>query len=175
MRRRTMSDVKRNILITGATGQVGSAVIRALKGDGAINLIAAGRSQEKAATLGVAWRKLDYDDGSTMGPALQDIDSVFMVTDYTVGMLRQSKAFINAAKRAGVRHIVHLGAPGDDDTNVDHWGWHQFIERYIEWSGFSFTHLRPEIFMQNLLGYGGAKPIKDGVIRHYVGNAKICW
>jgi len=173
-----MSDVKRNILITGATGQVGSAVIRALKGgegDDAINLIAAGRSQEKAATLGVAWRKLDYDDGSTMSPALQDIDSVFMVTDYTVGMLRQSKAFINAAKRAGVRHIVHLGAPGDDDTNVDHWGWHQFIERYIEWSGFSFTHLRPEIFMQNLLGYGGAKPINDGVIRHYVGDAKICW
>src|SRR5476649_812390 len=178
MRRRTMSDVKRNILITGATGQVGSAVIRALKGgegDDAINLIAAGRSQEKAATLGVAWRELDYDDGSTMGPALQDIDSVFMVTDYTVGMLRQSKAFINAAKRAGVRHIVHLGAPGDDDTNVDHWGWHQFIERYIEWSGFSFTHLRPEIFMQNLLGYGGSEAERDGAIRHYIGDARISW
>jgi len=33
-----------------------------------------------------------------------------------------------------------------------HYGWHQFIERYIEWSGVTFTHLRPEIFMQNLLG-----------------------
>jgi NAD(P)H dehydrogenase (quinone) len=142
-----MSAMRPNILITGATGQVGRAVIRALEGDGSLNVIAAGRSEEKAATLGVPWRKLDYDDALTMGPALHDIDSVFMVTDYTVGMLRQSKAFINAAKRAGVRHIVHLSAPGDDDTNVDHWGWHQFIERYIEWSGFSFTHLRPEIFM----------------------------
>ena len=166
---------KRNILITGATGQVGRAVIRTLKDDDSIKLIAAGRSEEKAAKLGVAWRKLDYDEASTLSPALQDIDSVFMATDYTVGMLRQSKAFINAAKRAGVHHIVHLGAPGDDDTHVDHWGWHQFVERYIEWSGFSFTHLRPEIFMQNLLGYGGAKPIKEGVIHHYVGNAKICW
>jgi uncharacterized protein YbjT (DUF2867 family) len=170
-----MSGIKRNILISGASGQVGSAVIRALKDDPSINLIAAGRSEEKAARLGVAWRKLDYDDLSTLSPALQDIESVFMVTDYTVGMLRQSKALINSAKRAGVGHIVHLGAPGDDDTNVDHWGWHQFVERYIEWSGFSFTHLRPEIFMQNLLGYGGAKPIQEGVIHHYVGDAKICW
>src|ERR1700712_135721 len=170
-----MSNAIPNILITGATGQVGTAVIRALGDDSSLNLIAAGRSKEKAKKLGVAWRELDYDIASTLGPALEGIQAIFMVTDYTVGMLRQSKALINAAKRAGVGHIVHLGAPGDDDTNVDHWVWHQFIERYIEWSGFSFTHLRPEIFMQNLLGYGGAKPIKDGVIHHYVGNAKICW
>ena len=165
----------RNILITGATGQVGKAMVRALRDDTSINVIAAGRSRDKAAALGIEWRKLDYDDASTLAPALHGIDAVFMVTDYTVGMLRQSKAFINAAKHASVGHIVHLGAPGDDDTNVDHWGWHQFVERYIEWSGLSFTHLRPEIFMQNLLGYGGAKPIKEGVIHHYVGNAKICW
>ena len=56
-----------------------------------------------------------------------------------------------------------------------HYGWHQFIERYIEWSGFSFTHLRPEIFMQNLLGYGGESYVKQGVIRHYVGNARLSW
>jgi NAD(P)H dehydrogenase (quinone) len=70
-------------------------------------------------------------------------------------MMQQSKDFLNAAKRAGVKHIVHLGACGDNDTRVPHYSWHQFIERYIEWCGFSFTHLRPEIFMQNLLGYGG--------------------
>jgi hypothetical protein len=50
---------------------------------------------------------------------------------------------------------------------------HQFIERYIEWSGFSLTHLRPEIFMQNLLGYGGESYVKKGGIRHYVGDPTI--
>jgi uncharacterized protein YbjT (DUF2867 family) len=58
---------------------------------------------------------------------------------------------------------------------VDHWLWHQFVEAYIESSGFVYTHLRPEIFMQNLLGYGGAKIVADGMIRHYVGDARITW
>jgi uncharacterized protein YbjT (DUF2867 family) len=123
---------------------------------------------------------LGFFPGSTIGnltiePALEGVDSVFMVTGYTVDMLKQSKAFINAAKNAGVKHIVHLGAPGDDDTMVGHWAWHQFVERYIEWSGISFTHLRPEIFMQNLLSYGGAESSGDGVLRHYIGEAPISW
>ena len=74
-----------------------------------------------------------------------------------------------------MEHIVHLGGPGDDDTPVEHWLWHQFIERYIEWSGFSFTHLRPEFFMQNLLGYGGATFTANGVVRHYVASARLTW
>ena len=73
------------------------------------------------------------------------------------------------------RDVIPALAPGDDDTQVEHWLWHQFIERYIEWSGFSFTHLRPEIFMQNLLGYGGAKVVVAGVIRHFVAGARITW
>jgi NAD(P)H dehydrogenase (quinone) len=64
---------------------------------------------------------------------------------------------------------------GDDDTRVAHYGWHQFIERYIEWSGITFTHLRPEIFMQNLLGYGGESYVEQGVITHYVGGARLSW
>jgi NAD(P)H dehydrogenase (quinone) len=71
-----------------------------------------------------------------------------MATGYTVDMLRQSKDLVNSGKRAGVQQIVHLGACGDDDTRVAHYGWHQFIERYIEWSG---------------------------VIKHYVGGARLSW
>ncbi|MBI0575600.1 NmrA family NAD(P)-binding protein, partial [Pectobacterium parmentieri] len=88
---------------------------------------------------------------------------------YTVDMLRQSKVFLDEAKNMGIRHIVHLGACGRDDSTVAHWVWHQYIERYIEWSGFSFTHLRPETFMQNLLSYDGTKAIKNGVIQQYTG------
>jgi uncharacterized protein YbjT (DUF2867 family) len=98
-----------------------------------------------------------------------------MATGYTVDMLRQSKDLVNYAKRAGVKLIVHLGACGDDDTRVAHYGWHQFIERYIESSSVPFVHLRPEIFMQNLLGYGGERYVNAGVIRHYVGAARLSW
>ena len=103
------------------------------------------------------------------------VDRLFMATGYTVDMLRQSKDLVNYAKRAGVKLIVHLGACGDDDTRVAHYGWHQFIERYIESSGIPFVHLRPEIFMQNLLGYGGERYVNAGVIRHYVGAARLSW
>ena len=170
-----MSNSKRKILVTGATGQTGGALVRLLGAESGLQVFAAARNSEKAKGLGVPVRMLDYDREETLAPALQGIDSVFMVTGYTVDMLKQSKAFINAANRAGVKHIVHLGAPGDDDTKVGHWGWHQFVECYIEWSGISFTHLRPEIFMQNLLGYGGAKAEGDGVIRQYIGDARISW
>ncbi len=170
-----MSDSKRKILVTGATGQIGGALVRLLAGESGLQVVAGARSPEKAKGIGVPVVTLDYDREETLAPALEGIESVFMVTGYTVDMLRQSKAFINAAKRAGVKHIVHLGAPGDDDTKVGHWGWHQFVERYIEWSGISFTHLRPEIFMQNLLSYGGAEAEGRGVIRHYIGDARISW
>src|SRR6202011_3911724 len=108
-------------------------------------------------------------------PALQGVDRAFLLTGYTIDMMRQSKDFLNIAKKVGVKQIVHLGACRDNDTRVAHYAWHQFIQRYIEWCGFSFTHLRPEIFMQNLLGYGGENYVKNGVIRHYIGKARWSW
>jgi hypothetical protein len=41
--------------------------------------------------------------------------------------------------KSRVKHIVHLGACGPDDTTIGHWAWHQFVERYIEWSGFLYS------------------------------------
>jgi NAD(P)H dehydrogenase (quinone) len=166
---------KARILVMGATGQVGGAVVSELVKDANIEVVAAARDVDKAGQLGVPVVHLNLDKIETLAPALDGVDSVFMATGYTVDMLRQSKDLVNAAKRTGVKHIVHLGACGDDDTRVAHYGWHQFIERYIEWSGIRFTHLRPEIFMQNLLGYGGESYVKSGVIKHYVGAARLSW
>lgn len=167
--------MKPRILITGATGQVGAGVIPHLAAQSGFEVVAAARTPEKAKHLGVPVVQLDLDQPATMAAALSGVDRALLITGYTVDMLRQSKDFLNAAKRAGVRHIVHLGACGDNDTRIAHYGWHQFIERYIEWCGFSFTHLRPEIFMQNLLGYGGERYVQKGVIRHYVGHARLSW
>lgn len=166
---------KPKILITGATGQVGAGVISCLAGNPNVEVVAAARTPEKAKSLGVPVVYLDLNKPESMTTALKGVNRALLITGYTIDMMRQSKDFLNAAKRAGVKQIVHLGACGDNDTRIAHYGWHQFIERYIEWCGFAFTHLRPEIFMQNLLGYGGENYVKQGVIRHYVGNAKLSW
>ncbi len=166
------------VLITGATGQVGSKTIDLLRPHGNVEIVAAVRSKEKAAPFsakGIGSVVLDLDDERTHRPALEGIGRLFVVTGYTVDMLRQSKVLLDNAKKAGVSHVVHLGACGRDDTSVAHWAWHQLVERYIEWAGFSYTHLRPETFMQNMLSYGGQKSIKNGVIKAFVEGARLSW
>lgn len=169
---------KARILITGATGQVGGKTLEFLKSNESITIVAAVRTAEKAVFFnekGIETVILDFDDYNTHLPAFKNIDGIFIVTGYTVDMLRQSKALLDNAKKAGIKHVVHLGACGPDDTTIGHWAWHQFVERYIEWCGFSFTHLRPQDYMQNLLSYGGEKAIKQGVINHYVADARLSW
>ena len=166
------------VLITGATGQVGSKTIDFLRPHVDIEIVAAVRSPVRAAHFeaqGLASVILELDDESTHGPALEGVDRLLVVTGYTVDMLRQSKVLLDNAKKAGVRHVVHLGACGRDDTTVAHWAWHQLVERYIEWAGFSYTHLRPETFMQNMLSYAGQKSIKNGVINAFVDSARLSW
>lgn len=173
-----MSASRPTVLITGATGQIGSDTLRRLQADDSSTLVAAVRSPAKGQAFesqGIRTVILDFDKEETLAPALQGIDRALLVTGYTVDMLRQSKAFLDQAKLAGVQHIVHLGACGRDDTTVAHWAWHQLVERYIEWSGFSFTHLRPETFMQNLLSYGGTQVVKQGVIQQFTGDARLSW
>jgi NAD(P)H dehydrogenase (quinone) len=170
--------VKNKVLITGATGQVGSKTVEFLLASKEVEMVAAVHSPEKAAAFadkGLATVTLDLDDEGTHLPALKGINRLFLVTGYTVDMLRQSKAILDNAKKAGVQHVVHLGACGRDDTTVAHWSWHQFVERYIQWLGFSYTHLRPEAFMQNMLAYGGKKTIVDGVVNAFVDGARLSW
>ncbi len=133
----------RTVLITGATGQVGKFLTQRLRESTGLNIILAARNPQTLADSGLPVRYFDYDDPDSILPALAGVDSVFMMTGYTLAMLEQSKVFTDEAKKSGVRHIVHLGACGDDNTRVAHWAWHQLVERYIEWAGFDFTHLRP--------------------------------
>lgn len=170
--------IKPRILITGATGQVGGKTIDFLLSNPTVEIVAAVRTASKATPFtekGIATVILDFDDESTHIPAFKNIDRIFIVTGYTVDMLKQSKALLDNAKKAGIKHVVHLGACGPDDTSIGHWAWHQFVERYIEWAGFSFTHLRPQDFMQNLLSYVGKKTIENGLINHFVADARLSW
>ncbi len=99
--------VKR-ILITGATGQVGGRTIDRLMNVGGVEIVAAVRSLEKARAFmdrGIATVILDLDDESTHLPALEGIDRLFVLTGYTVDMLRQSKALLDNAKKAGVGRV----------------------------------------------------------------------
>lgn len=168
----------RRILVTAATGTVGGAAMRLLASDakaGRIELIGAARSSASADRLrnaGFSPVPFDYDRPETLAPALAGVDSVFLITGYTVDMLIHSKRLLDAAKAAGVRHIVHLGALASDDTPHAHFGWHQLIERAIESMGFTFTHLRPNFFMDTV--WSGLRHKPDRIV-HFVGDRTVSW
>ncbi len=170
-----MKDSRPTILVVGATGTVGGAVARLLLKAGGTRVLAAARTPGKGQDLAAAGAEivsLDLDRAETLGPALRGIDRALLLTGYSVDMLRQSKRFLDAAREAGVRHVVHVGASGAATNEVAHWGWHQYVERYIEAGGFSFTHLRPEAFMQNVLTFGW---LGGGALTCYVGEARWSW
>ena len=171
------SNSQPTVLVMGATGKVGFEIARKLIQSNDVYVIAGVRSLEKAKYLaeqGIEIRSFDLDRQGTLAPALSGVDRALLLTGYTVDMLKQSKAFLDTAKQAGVQHIVHIGASSAATNEVPHWGWHQLIEAYIEKKGFSYTHLRPEAFMQNITG-PGYRWLDGNVIRHYVGNARWSW
>jgi NAD(P)H dehydrogenase (quinone) len=143
-----------NVLVLGVTGQVGKRVATNLKQRKANFSVGSRRKanlRELADQFGAS-RFIDLDDPRTFDEALENITGVFLVTGYTVDMLVQSKSLIDAAKRNGVNHIVHLGAfTRERDSYATVFAWHQLIEAYLRDSGIAWTNLHPNMFMQNLL------------------------
>src|SRR2546426_85514 len=143
-----------NVLVLGVTGQVGKRVATNLKRKKATFSVGSRRKanlKELADQFGAS-RFIDLDDPRTFDEALNNVTSIFLITGYTVDMLVQSKSLIDAAKRSGVNHIVHLGAfTTDHDSYATVFAWHQMIEAYLRNSGVAWTNLHPNMFMQNLL------------------------
>jgi uncharacterized protein YbjT (DUF2867 family) len=156
-----------NLFVLGATGQAGKLVARNLRRREASFSVGTRRKEkleELAGQFGAS-RFVDLDDPRTFDEALKNITGIFLVTGYTVDMLVQSKSLIDAARRNGVRHIVHLGAfTRDPDAYATVFAWHQMIEAYIRDSGVAWTNLHPNMFMQSFLSVWS---IKGGVYNAY--------
>src|SRR5258708_6195143 len=120
-----------NILVLAVTGQVGKHVATNLKKRTANFSVGSQRKanlRELADQFGSS-RLIDLDDPRTFDEALNNVTRIFLITGYTVDMLVQSKSLIDAAKRSGVNHIVHLGAfTTDHDSHATVFAWHQMIE-----------------------------------------------
>ena len=145
---------KPTVLILGATGQIGRFILEYLKRESdAVHIRATARRPEQVATFqqqGHDAVLLDLDNPGTFAAALRGVDRVFLLTGYTVAMLAQSRTFIDAARKARIQHIVHLGVFGHWDCTDPHIAWHQLVETYIEASGIAWTHIHPNMFMEQI-------------------------
>src|ERR1700756_528994 len=124
-----------NVLVLGVTGQVGKRVATNLKRRRANFSVGSRRKanlEELANQFGSS-RLIDLDDPRTVDDALKDVSSIFLISGYAVDMLVESKTLIDAARRNGVKHIVHLGAfTTDPDAYATVFAWHQMIEIYLQ-------------------------------------------
>lgn len=174
---KTMKANHSTILVLGVTGQLGKLIADRLSNIDTITLRVTGRRPDQLTKLKKQYGNvvyLDLNDPRTFDEALQGVDRLFLLTGYTVDMLVQSKAIVDTAKKAGVKHIVHLGVFSPKSDCYDpHFAWHQMIEVYIKSSGIPYTFLHPNCFMQNFTGFYGMA--KNGKVRFYANDKKVGW
>ena len=162
----------KTVLVTGATGTVGRDVAKLLSKKG-VAVRAGVRDQAKARKqfgADIALATFDFEDAASFPGALKGVEKVFLLPPLMPNQVEVVNAFVDAAKRAGVRHIVKLSAIGADASPRYTFGkWHAENEQHIRGSGLAFTFLRPNSFMQNFMTYF---PPRDGTIYLPWGNGK---
>jgi uncharacterized protein YbjT (DUF2867 family) len=150
----------RTILITGATGQQGGAVARALQGKGftlrAMTRHPTGDAAQALARLGLEVVAGDLDDGVSLERALAGVWGAFAVQNtWEAGVEReeeQGKRFAAVARKAGVQHFVYSSVgSAHRKTGIPHFENKWRVEETVRSLGFpSHVILRPVFFMENL-------------------------
>jgi uncharacterized protein YbjT (DUF2867 family) len=145
-----------SILVTGATGAVGSAVIERLAAAGADVRALTRRPEEYKGPAGVRAVAGDGTDPAAIRAALQGVDTVFLLNAVTADELTQGLAILTLARDAGIQRFVYLSVLNAENfTDVPHFTVKYTIERAIEQFDLPATVLRPSYFMQN------DAPLKD--------------
>ncbi|MGP9790830.1 SDR family oxidoreductase [Roseinatronobacter sp. NSM] len=139
------------LAITGATGQLGRLVIDTLKTKTAPEgIIALARNTDKAADLGVPARVFDYDAPKTLASALYGIDTVLLISGSDIGRrVPQHAAVIEAAKAAGVQHIVYTSLLNAPNSTLGLAPEHVETEKLLAASGIGHTVLRNGWYTEN--------------------------
>ena len=150
------------ILVTGATGNIGSQVVNQLVKRGA-DVRALVRDPSKASfAAGVSVVRGDLLDVDSLRSAFAGVSTLFLLNAVVPDEFTQALITLNLAQEAGIERIVYLSViHGERYVNVPHFAGKLAVERMIEQMSLSATILRPAYFMNNefmikdaILGYG---------------------
>jgi uncharacterized protein YbjT (DUF2867 family) len=159
------------ILVTGATGTIGSEVFRRLAAAGERPRALVRDPQLARDRLGEAVEHVvgDLDQPETLEAALAGVESVFLLTRQSNRQPQQERNVIDAAVRSGARHLVKLSVfRADDRSPLQIARQHRDTERAIERSGLTYTLVRPVFLMQNL-----PSMVREGAIRTAAGDGRV--
>jgi uncharacterized protein YbjT (DUF2867 family) len=161
------------ILITGASGTVGKAVLNEVALSGAKHKAMYRSANEAArAPAGTQAVVADFAKKETLAAALRDVDAVYLVCSPIPDLVQLESNMIDSC-RAGVKHIVLNSALGAGDYPKSFPSWHHKVEDKLKTTGISFTILRPNSFHQNVVTYFAPSIRAQGVFYSSIGNARV--
>ena len=161
------------IVVTGATGKIGSELVRLLAERGETVRALARHAGRGAVAPNVEWVAADLARREQLPSIFTGAEKLFLLTANSEDMVRLQKNAIAAARQAGVRHVVKLSALGASDHSKSVIGlWHYNVERVLLESGLAWTILRPHHFMDNLLDQR-ENIVRDGSVYSAAGEGKI--
>jgi uncharacterized protein YbjT (DUF2867 family) len=152
-----MANADKTVLVTGATGRQGGAVIRHMLPKGwrlrALTRDPASHTAQDLARKGVELVQGDLEDPASITRAAGGVYGVYSVQDFwAVGAKRevqQGKNIADASKLAGVKHFVYSSVGGADrNTGIPHWDSKWEVEKYIRSLALPATIFRPAAFME---------------------------
>ena len=164
-----MNPINDRLLVTGANGQLGRAVVEELLRLGATHVVAATRTPEKLSHLserGVEVRAADFDHPETLHNAFAGMDRLALISTDALAVpgqrLAQHRAAIAAAVESGVKHVVYTSAPSPHPTaegslDNDHF----WTEAALFASPLTWTILRNQLYMELIL-MGAGQATKSG-------------
>ena len=166
------------ILITGATGTVGSEVVKQLSAKGENIIVKAAARSATDNTFENLNRvqvvQLDYDKPDSLAVALKGVDKLFLLTPFQSNMVDLTSNLVSEAKKAKVKYIAKQSVMGADaEPGITPGRLHGQEEKVIEESGIPFTFLRPNFFMQNFVNYYGNLIRSQGAFYTPAGDAKV--
>src|SRR5262245_45474930 len=150
-----MVNTDKTVLVTGATGRQGGAVIRHMLPKGwklrALTRNPDGPAAQDLADQGVEVMRGDLEDPTSLERAVRGVYGVYSVQDFwTVGAKRevqQGKNMADAAKKFGVEHFVYSSVGGAErNSGIDHWESKWEVEKHIRKLGLPATIIRPAAF-----------------------------
>lgn len=161
---------KTTLLITGATGNVGRALLPLLR-EQPVSVIAG--STRGDAVDGVAGRAIDFADVAALTQAFAGVDVAFIVVPLHPDMVQMAANVAQAARAAGVGHLVRVSGAGADPQSPFAIGRVQGqADQHLVASGIPTTLLRPKNFMQNYSNFL-ADMVKSGTFYTSQGQGRI--
>ena len=164
------------ILITGASGSVGKAVLQEAI-EKASKVLAMYRSKEEAAKAPAGCEAVlaDYADRQSLLKALNGVNSVYVVCSPIPQLVELESNMLDACREAGVKHVVLNSAMGAGEYGKSFPSWHRKVEDKLKGMGMTYTILRPNGFLQNIVVYNAPSIRAQGAFYAAMGEAKVSY